>query len=213
MKKVVFLIAALAGLSFPVLAQSQHVSIVQTTDMFGVAEYSIMGKEEYDKLLKEIKEEVAVFPAAVAEAKKEWAADKEKKGAFPTSKVKARSVKKSPQDFTDESKAQLKKEKLEDREAEKTTKLAEEEENKLKRMKDGPQKDKYVEETQRQKETTETAIRMVMKVMGDKLGRPVPSNGFASLDTGAKGEAVKKAAAEKEKKATEKKAVEKKAAK
>src|SRR5574344_936588 len=102
MKKVVFLIAALAGLSFPVLAQSQHVSIVQTTDMFGVSEYNIMGKEEYDKLLKEIKEETAAFPVAVAEAKKEWAADKDNKGAFPTSKVKMRSVKKSPQDFTDE---------------------------------------------------------------------------------------------------------------
>ncbi|MBP5321489.1 MAG: hypothetical protein J6334_10920 [Kiritimatiellae bacterium] len=199
MKKMVLLTALIAGFACTVLAE--RVSIVQVTDMFGATEFQIMTAEEFAALQKEIKEETAIFPAMVAAVKKEWDADKEKKAPFPGTRVKPRQAKKLQPDFPDEAKAQPKRDKLEEREMDRVAKETEKYEQQLKKFRDEAKRDAFLEKENAKKDAIQSAIRMVSKKMGEKLGRPVPSFGFAMDDAPAKADAKK---AEKEKAEKEK---------
>jgi len=194
MKRVVFALAALLG--FVGAAGAESVAVVQITDMHGQVGYQVMNHEEYAALMKEIKEETAVYPAIAAECKKEWEADKENKLTFQGNRVKPRSAKKGP-DFMDREKADKKRSQLEDRATAKQAEEAQKEDKAKGRLKD---EDLAKEEAHTK--AFETAYEMITKKMGDKLGRPVPSFGFASL-TDDKKEAPKKE--EKKEKKSEKK--------
>ncbi|MBO7654038.1 MAG: hypothetical protein J6U40_03870 [Kiritimatiellae bacterium] len=211
MKKVMVLTALIAGLSCAVWAE--RVSIVQVTDMFGKTEFQIMNAEDFAALQKEIKEETAIFPAMVAAVQKEWAADKEKKIAFPGTRVKPRQAKKLQPDFTDEAKARPKLEKLEEREMDRIVKETEKYELQLKKIRDEAKRDAFVAKENAKKDAIQSAIQQVSKKMGEKLGRPVPSFGFAMDDAPAKADAKKAEKEKAEKEKADKKADKKKAEK
>jgi hypothetical protein len=191
-------------------ARAETVSIVQITDLGGKSDYQVVGREEYAALLKEIAEEMKVYPAAAAEAKKDWdAAQKDKEAKerqpFQGARVKPRSVKKAGADFPDREKADKKLAQLKERASEKELEELEKAEKARKAKKADP--DDEARETARVK-AFEGAVTAVSKKMGDKLGRPVPAIGavFGSADAaGAKKEAEAKKAAEAKKKEEAKK--------
>jgi len=176
MKQITRMVAALAGLLVGV-AQAEMVSLVQVTDMRGETEVSVMTREEFAAVQKEIKEESAVFTAAAAEAKKEWDANKDNKLPFQGSRIKARSAKKIGADFTDRDKAEKKRSQIQDRASEK--KLAEMDKAEKKAKGSKPKEEDVAKEEARTK-AFDDAFAAISKKMGDKLGRPVPSFGFAS---------------------------------
>lgn len=152
-------------------AQSQSVSLVQLTDMRGNVEYQILDREELTALQKALKEETTAFPAAVAEAKKLWESDKEKnKGPFQGNRVKPRAMKKMGGDFVDREKASKKKAQLDERVANKQLEEAEKESKQREKLKDSD-KEKEAARTK----AFEDAFMMISKIMGEKLGRPVPA--------------------------------------
>ncbi|MDD4102233.1 MAG: hypothetical protein PHU80_06320, partial [Kiritimatiellae bacterium] len=102
-------------IALAVTVQAQMVSVVQITDMRGVIGYEIMDREEYNVLLKEIKEETAAYAVAAAESKKEWDANKDNKLPFQGNRVKPRTAKKMPPDFREREKAEKRKAQLEER--------------------------------------------------------------------------------------------------
>ncbi|HNX33672.1 MAG TPA: hypothetical protein PKM57_03540 [Kiritimatiellia bacterium] len=175
MKQMVGVMGALAGLLVG-FAQAETVSLVQTTDMRGQSEYSVLTREEYAALQKEIKEEAAVYAVAAAEAKKEWESDKENKLPFQGNRIKVRTAKKMGADFTDRDKAEKKKTQIEERASEKQLAEMDKAEKKAKQSK--PKEEDVAKEEARTK-AFEDAFAMISKKMGDKLGRPVPSIGFA----------------------------------
>ncbi len=193
MKRMTLVAVALMGLVGA--ARAEMVSIVQTTDMRGQTAYDVMNRDEFNALLKEIKDETAVFAAAVADAKKEWESNKDNKIPFQGSRIKPRAAKKMGPDFTDREKADKKKSTFEDRSSDKQ--IAE-----LDKKTKGPKpKEEDVAKEEARTKAFDTAFEMISKKMGDKLGRPVPAIGFATGDfkkDGVKKEEPKKEAVKKE---------------
>ncbi|HQA39298.1 MAG TPA: hypothetical protein PLW27_10350 [Kiritimatiellia bacterium] len=170
------------------VARAEMVSVVQITDMRGLTAFEVMSREEYAAIQKEIKEEMAVYQAAAADAKKEWDANKENKLPFQGNRIKPRSVKKVGADFSDREKADKRKAQLEERAAEKQL---EEMEKESKKKKGKESEDDIAKEEARVK-AYDDAFAMISKRMGDKLGRPVPSIGFAFEAAPEKGGDAKK---------------------
>ena len=158
------------------VVRAEMVSVVQITDMRGQTAFEVMNREEYAALQKEIKEEMAVYQTAAADAKKEWDANKENKLPFQGNRIKPRTAKKIGADFNDRDKADKRKTVLEERAGEKQLEEMEKE-GKKKKGKE-PSEDDIAKEEARVK-AYEDAFAMISKRMGDKLGRPVPSIGFA----------------------------------
>jgi len=169
--------------------RAEMVSVVQITDMRGQTAFEVMNREEYAALQKEIKEEVAVYQATAADAKKEWDANKENKLPFQGNRIKPRTAKKIGADFNDRDKADKRKTVLEERAGEKQLEEMEKE-GKKKKGKE-PSEDDIAKEEARVK-AYEDAFAMISKRMGDKLGRPVPSIGFAFEAAPEKGGDAKK---------------------
>ena len=166
-----WLVAALLVVSG--FARAESVSIVQITDMQGQTGYEVMNREDFTKLLKEIKEEAAAYGPAAAEAKKEWEANKDNKLPFQGNRVKPRSAKKMGADFTDREKADKKRSLIEDRES---TKQIEEIAAKEKKLKGAKEEDLAKEEAKAK--AFADAVSMISKKMADKLGRPIPDFGL-----------------------------------
>jgi hypothetical protein len=161
------------------LARAEMVSVVQITDMQGMVGFQVMNREEYASLLKEIKEEEAVYTAAAAEAKKEWEANKENKLPFQGNRIKPRAASKKGADVNDRDKAEKKRSQLEDRLSEKQIEEMEKVEKKNKQAK--PKEEDIAKEEARAKAFAD-AFAMISKKMADKLGRPVPGFGLQLAD-------------------------------
>lgn len=159
-------------------AYAQAVAIYQVTDMAGQSENQILNKEEAAKLDTEIKEEAKVFPAIMATAKKEWAADKENKAPFPAARIKLRTVKKLGSDFPSQEAAAKKVEQLDLRTAEKIAQDAKEKTS-GKNKKQKPNPEEIAKETLKNT-LANNAISDVNRRMAEKLGREVPMFGFIS---------------------------------
>ena len=182
------------------VAHAEMVSVVQITDMRGQVAFEIMNREEYAAIQKEIREEMAVYQAAAADAKKEWDANKENKLPFQGNRIKPRSARKMPPDFNDRDKAEKRKGVLEERAAQRQLDEME---------KEGKKKDKEQSESAIAKEEArikayDDAFTMISKRMGEKLGRPVPSIGLVFEAEPKKEEAPKKDEKKDDKKAEKK---------
>lgn len=175
MKRGTGIMAALIG--FAVTVNAQMVNIVQITDMKGMVGYEVMTREEFAALMKDIKDETAAYAAVALECKKEWDANKENKLPFQGNRVKPRSAKKMPQDFSDREKAEKKKSQLEERTNEK---LMEEMDKEAKKQKLAKPKPEDIAKEEARLRAFEDAHAMIAKKMGEKLGRPVPGFGFAA---------------------------------
>jgi hypothetical protein len=186
-------------------AYAQSVAIYQVTDMTGQTENQILTKEEAAKLATEIKEEAKVLPAIMAEAKKEWEADKENKAPFPAARVKLRTAKKLGSDFSSQEAALKKIEQIDLRTAEKIAQDAKEKESERSNKKQKTSPEDIAKETLRNT-LANNAISDVNRRMTEKLGRPVPMFGF--LSTSEKKEEKKEA--KKDTKKDNKKTAEKK---
>lgn len=198
-----WLVAALLVVSG--FARAESVSIVQITDMQGQVGYEVMGREDFAKLMKELKEEAAAYGPAAAEAKKEWEANKDNKLPFQGNRVKPRSAKKMGADFTDREKADKKRSQIEDRES---SKQIEEIAAKEKKLKGAKPKEEDVAKEEAKTKAFADAVSMISKKMAEKLGRPIPDFGLPMVDE-KKGEAKKeepKKVEKKEEKKEEKKA-------
>ncbi len=157
------------------VAHAEMVSVVQVTDMRGQTAFEVMTREEYAALQKEIKDEMAVYQASAADAKKEWDANKENKLPFQGNRIKPRAAKKVGADFNDLEKADKRKTMLEERAGEKQL----EEMEKAGKKKKEKEPDEDIAKEEARLKAYEDAFAMIVKRMGDKLGRPVPSIGFA----------------------------------
>ncbi len=169
------------------VARAEMVSVVQITDMRGQVAFEIMNREEYAAIQKEIREEMAVYQAAAADAKKEWDANKENKLPFQGNRIKPRSARKMPPDFNDRDKAEKRKTVLEERAAQRQLNEMEKESQKKKR-----QSESDLAKEEARVKAYEDAFTMISTRMGEKLGRPVPSIGFAFEAAPKKEEAPKK---------------------
>ena len=163
------------------VAQAQSVSIVQITDMRGQTEYTVMNREEFAAIQRETADESKVFPAAAAEAKKEWDANKDNKLPFQGNRIKPRSAKKVGADFSDRDKAEKKKTQLEARSQEKQLEEQQKEADAAKNM-----SEENVAKAAARQRAFEDAFAAISKKMGDKLGRPVPQIGIAFSDPNKK---------------------------
>ena len=161
--------------------RAESVNVVQITDMRGQVGYQVMDREEFTALTKEIREEVAAFPAAAAESKKEWDANKENKLSFQGNRIKPRSAKKMGQTYMDRDKAEKKRSQLEERASERQ---AEELEKEAKKAKLSRSNEEEVAKQEARLKAFEDAFAMISKKMGEKLGRPVPSFGLSAFDPG-----------------------------
>lgn len=180
MKMTTLVAVALTGLAG--VARAEMVSVVQITDMQGQVGYEVMNREEFSALMKEIKDEAAVFLAAAADSKKEWEANKDNKLPFQGNRVKPRSAKKAGPDISGRDKADKKKSQLEDRASNRQIEEMKKEEKKPK-----PKEEDVAKEEAKTK-AVEEAFAMISKKMGDKLGRPVPSFGFSLVEPKKEGE-------------------------
>ena len=179
---------------------AETVSVVQITDMRGQVAFEVMNREEYAAIQKEIREEMAVYQAAAADAKKEWDADKENKLPFQGNRIKPRTARKMPPDFNDREKAEKRKTVLEERVAQRQ--LSEMEKEGKKKGKE--QSESAIAKEEARVKAYEDAFTMINKRMGEKLGRPVPSIGFAFEAAPKKEEAPKKDDKKDDKKAEKK---------
>ena len=153
--------------------KAETVYIAKTTDMLGNIGYKIMNREEYSAATKEVAEERKIFTKVVAECKKEWNADKERKGSFQSSKIKLRKISKSGAMYSKMEKAETKLSKLEDSATEKHMEKLDEHSKKWKHM------DERTMEKERGKLASwKQSFEIVSKKMEEKLGRPVPHFGF-----------------------------------
>ncbi|MDD3545318.1 MAG: hypothetical protein PHG96_08180 [Kiritimatiellae bacterium] len=173
MKKCHAAIVAAAALAFT--AQAQMVSVVQITDMRGIVGYQVLDRDQYNALVKEIKEEAAAYSVAMAESKKEWDANKDNKLPFQGNRVKPRSARKMPPDFRDMEKAEKRRAKLEERYNAKQMAEMEKASNKLKMSKLSESELAKEEERSR---AYDDCFNLIVKKMGEKLGRPVPNLGL-----------------------------------
>jgi len=203
-KRVGCMMAVVSCLMGAVYAQS--VAIYQVTDMTGQTENQILTKEEAAKLATEIKEEAKVLPAIMAEAKKEWEADKENKAPFPAARIKLRTAKKLGSDFPNQEAALKKIEQIDLRTADKIAQDAKEKESGRSNKKQKTSPEDIAKETLKNT-LANNAISDVNRRMTEKLKREVPMFGFMS-STSEKKEAkkeVKKDAKKDVKKDAEKK--------
>lgn len=164
-----------AILLFTGALQAQMYNVVQISDMRGQVGYLVMDREEYNTLLKEVREETAVYMPALLESKKEWETNPDNKLPFQGNRFKPRIAKKMPQDFKEKERAEARRSKLEERVAAKQAIVLEKEENKRK-MLSGNEKALAKEEAHTR--AMDDCYNMIIKKMGEKLGRPVPSFGF-----------------------------------
>ncbi len=162
-----------------VTVRAQMVSVVQITDMRGVVGYEIMERDEYNALLKEIKEETSAYAVAMVESKKEWEANKDNMLPFQGNRVKPRTAKKMPQYYRDREKAEKRKAQLEERYNAKQLSEMEKAEHKLKMSK--PSEADIAKEDERVR-AYDDCYNMIVKKMGEKLGRPVSAFGFGVLE-------------------------------
>jgi type IV secretory pathway VirB10-like protein len=167
--------AVVAAAALAVTAKAQMVSVVQITDMRGDVGYQVLDRDQYNAVLQNIKEETAAYAAVMAESKKEWDANKDNKLPFQGKRVKPRTAKKMPPDFNDREKAEKRRAQLEERYKAKQSDEKEKASNKLKMSK--------LKESDRAKEDERSkayddCYNLIVKKMGEKLGRPVPSFGF-----------------------------------
>lgn len=169
----------IAVTALAVTVRAQMVSVVQITDMRGVVGYEIMDRDEYNALLKEIKDETAAYAVAAADSKKEWDANKDNKLPFQGNRVKPRTAKKMPPDFRDREKAEKRRSQLEERYNAKQLSDMEKAAHKLKMSK--PSEADLAKEEERVR-AYDDCYNMIVKKMGEKLGRPVPAFGFGALD-------------------------------
>lgn len=153
--------------------KAETVYIAKITDMLGNVGYQIMNREEYSAATKEVAEERKIFTRVMADCKKEWKADAERKGSFQSSKIKARKISKGGTMYSKTEKAEAKLSKLEDSATEKKLKKLDEHSRKWKRMDERTMKREKVK-----LEAYKQTFEMVSKKMEEKLGRPVPSYGF-----------------------------------
>ena len=177
MKMTTLVAVALMGAAG--LVRAEMVSVVQITDMRGQVGYQVMTREELATLTKEIKDETTAFTPVVAECKKEWEANKDNKLPFQGNRIKPRSAKKVGADFPSADKAEKKRSQLEDRAS---TKQVEELDKESKKAKGAKPKEEDVAKEEARVKAFDSAFEMISKKMGDKLGRPVPSFGFASAE-------------------------------
>lgn len=182
------------------VARAEMVSVVQITDMRGQAAYEVMTRDEFNAVLKEIKDETAVFALAVADSKKEWEANKDNKLPFQGNRIKPRAAKKVSPDINDREKADKKRAQLEERASDKQMGEQTKEEKKAKQAKP---KDEDVAKEDARTKAFEEAFALISKKMGDKLGRPVASFGLALAEPKKEGE--KKEEPKKDEKKDEKK--------
>jgi len=157
-------------------------AVYQLTDMMGLSGYRILDKEEFAKLSAQIKEEEKVFPAAMTEAKKKWdedktsvmnKANKSNHLPFPTTKLHPRSLKKMGSDYSD---LDVAKKQLAQAESHAENNPAG---NKGAAKKQNPTAEDIKREELQARAFTD-ASSMVRKIMGDKLGRPIPAYGFTT---------------------------------
>ncbi len=173
-RRLVYVAALVVALTLSAVAQFKSFSIVQITDMAGEVTLEIMGREELAELLKEVREETAAFPAALADARKEWEADeKNKQVQFQSARIKARTARKLGQDYNDEEKASAKKSQLEDRLNDKMIKEMDKEAAKRKAMRNDKQREAYIAREEARAEALARAQALVAKKLSEKLGREV----------------------------------------
>jgi len=181
MKKIIRMMCLVAMGGACQLHAAEPVGIYQLFDMLGQSGYMILNKEAFAKLSAEIKEEEKAFPAAMAEAKKQWEenqtsvmkkADKAAKLPFPTARLKPRSIKKCGSDFTD---LDLAKKHLAQMQS-----SAEKTENKAAAtQRQNPTREDIEREELKARAFTE-AVSLVNMQMAYKLGRPVKAFSFTT---------------------------------
>lgn len=173
MKKSLVWISLVLGLVTSVMAERYR--IVRITDMFGTQEFEVMTPEDHKALQNEIKEERAVFPKVLAKVKKAVHDDEElRKVSVAWGRIRVRDARQMGPEYMNQEKAEAKKERQAERLADKLAKETEKHEAKMERM-----KEEDVEVYTQKQETFQRVVQMVMKEMSEKLGRPVPSFGFA----------------------------------
>lgn len=187
---------AIVALGLAGWAGAEMVSVVQITDMQGQVGFEVKTRDEFSALLKEIKEETTAYAPIAAECKKEWEANKDNKLPFQGNRIKPRSAKKVGADFNDREKADKKRAQLEERASDKQIEEMDKEAKKSKGAKPKSEEDEAKEEAR--VKAFNDAFSLISRKMGEKLGRPVPSFGFAVADT--KKEEGKKEAPKKEEK-------------
>ena len=204
MRTWTWMAAALVGIASGAYAEmggaaagtrTEMLSVVQITDMQGQVGFEIKTREEMAALQKELKDETAVFAAAVADSKKEWESNKDNKLPFQGSRIKPRSAKKVGADFTERDKADKKRSQIEERVS---NKQLEDEKKSAKTGKQGKGKEEDTAKEEARTKAFNEAYAMISKRMADKLGRPVPGYGFAGFDE--KKDAAKKEEPKKEEK-------------
>ncbi|MBQ7190760.1 MAG: hypothetical protein IJR99_15225 [Kiritimatiellae bacterium] len=172
MKKGIIL-SVLAAVATFASAQMATMKLIEITDMSGGKAYEIMDNDAFNELRTQIAEEQKLFNQGVNEAKKLWAENKEVKGNFPASIVKARQFRIVTQG--NEEMLNKRKEKLEERLEDAKAKEAEKEEKKLSSIRNEEQKAKAMEKLENDRKKKGLAVSLVSKWMAEKLGRTIPS--------------------------------------
>jgi len=199
MKKGIILSVLAAAATFA-SAQMATMKLVEITDMSGGKAYEIMDNDAFKELQTQIAEEQKLFAQGVNEAKKLWAENKEVKGTFPASIVKARKFRIVHQG--NEEMLNKKKEKLDERLEDAKAKDAEKDEKKLKAIRNEEAKAKAMEAMENDKKKKGLAVSLVSKWMAEKLGRAIPSysQDFMAFGNPLAAPAEKKDAKDKDKK-------------
>ena len=156
-----------------VLQAVERFYIVKQIDMIGGMRYKIMKPEEYKVAAKEVQEEMRIFRAVVTECKKEWKADKERKGSFASSKIKARKISKSGATYPSMEKAEIKFDRMEESSTEKRIEDLKKHAKKFKGM-----NERSLTREEVKLNAVKDSLEMVSKKMEEKLGRSVPNFGF-----------------------------------
>lgn len=175
MKMCPFAMAVVTVLTLALSALAESVYIVKITDIRKNDAWEIMTREEVAKLKKDIQDEARVFPAALADAKKDWDADELlKKSAFPGGGLGPRKA--TEQGPLNRDQAEKKKTALEERQADSTLKDAVERE-KLKRSR-APSVIAELERDALRQQNLDKAIEKLNLKLTEKLKRDVPLNGL-----------------------------------
>jgi len=181
-KRTVIAAAAAVALTCRFCAAQTSYAVYQIFDIQGLSDYTIMDKEEHAKLAAQIREEEKIFPSVMVEAKKMWdenqtsvmnKANKAAKLPFPGNKIKPRAIKKFSTDFSD---LDLAKKQLAQAKSHAENNPAG---NKGAAKKQNPKPEDIARENLQARSFIEAAS-MVNKLMGDKLGRPIPKYGFTT---------------------------------
>lgn len=171
-----------------VALQAQTVHLVQITDMGGEIEFVILTREQFGDLKKAIVEEARVFPTAMLDSKREWEADMRTKSSsekvsFPSNRIKVRVAKTVGGDFLTQEVAEKKKAQFEERLNQRLNKeLLGTQQNKPQRHQSKEMAEREAAKLEARDNAFKVALPVVMKKMGDRLGRPVPSVGVMLSD-------------------------------